>query len=92
MSTRVEHNSGADRFEIFLDDELAGYADYQDRSGVRDFNHTLTFPQFRGRGLAAELVQAALDATRRDGFRVMPSCWYVDEFIDSHAEYKDLVA
>ncbi|KAA0022438.1 GNAT family N-acetyltransferase [Antrihabitans cavernicola] len=92
MSTRIEHKPELSRFEIFSDDELAGYAEYAERPGVRDFNHTLTFPQFRGRGLAAQVVQSALNTSREQGFKVMPTCWFVDEFINGHAEYKDLVA
>lgn len=92
MSTRIEHKPEDSRFEIYLGDELAGHADYVERPGVRDFNHTLTFPQFRGKGLAAQLVQSALDTTREQGFKVIATCWFVDEFIGSHAEYQDLGA
>ena len=92
MSTRIEHKPELSRFEIYLDGELAGYAEYAERPGVRDFDHTLTFPQFRGHGLAAQVVQSALDTSREQGFKVIPTCWFVDAFIKDHAEYKDLVA
>lgn len=92
MATTVEHHPERSRFEIAIDGELAGYAEYADRSGVRDFNHTLTLPQFRGRGLAAEVVRHALDATRAEQLKVVPTCWFVDEFIAGNPEYKDLLA
>lgn len=51
MSTRLEHNVDDTRYEIYLDDTLAGYADYAERVDgerrVRDIQHTLTFPEFR---------------------------------------------
>jgi predicted GNAT family acetyltransferase len=46
----------------------------------------------RGRGLGSELVRAALDDVRRRGATVVPTCWYVAEFIDAHPEYGDLLA
>ncbi|ATL65939.1 GNAT family N-acetyltransferase [Nocardia terpenica] len=96
MTTRLEHNTAASRYEIHLDGTLAGYADYSERTDgagkVRDFQHTLTFPEFRGRGVAAALVEFALEDSRTAGFRIIPTCWYVEEFIAAHREYADLVA
>ncbi len=91
MATTIEHNPPAHRFDIFLDGELAGYAEYAERDRVRDFRHTLTYPRFRGHGLAAQVVRYALDSSRADGFAVVPSCWYVEKFIAEHPDYHDLV-
>ncbi len=96
MTTRLEHNAEATRYEIYIDDTLAGYADYSDRAvgdrKVRDFQHTLTFPEFRGRGIAGQVVEFGLRDARRAGFSVIPTCWYVEKFIDEHREYAELVA
>ncbi|WP_324195819.1 GNAT family N-acetyltransferase [Nocardia cyriacigeorgica] len=93
MTTRLEHNVADTRFEIYIDDTLAGYADYSEREDtkVRDFHHTMTFPEFRGRGVAAQVVEYALADSREHGFSVVPTCWYVDQYIGSHPEYADLV-
>ncbi len=37
------------------------------------------------------LVGGALDDLRAAGRQVVPSCWYVREFIDEHEEYADLL-
>ncbi|RJO72295.1 N-acetyltransferase [Nocardia panacis] len=94
MTKRLAHNAAATRFEIYLDDTLAGYADYADNpeTKVREFHHTMTFPEFRGRGVAADIVRFALDDSRAQGFSVIPTCWYVDDYITAHPEYADLVA
>ncbi|MEV0948208.1 GNAT family N-acetyltransferase [Rhodococcus sp. NPDC049939] len=91
MATTVEHHVAESRFEIFVDGQLAGYADYAERGRVRDFNHTVTYPQFRGQGLAAEVVKAALDDTKALGFSVVPSCWYVAKYISENPSYAELV-
>ncbi|GAA5068043.1 GNAT family N-acetyltransferase [Nocardia callitridis] len=94
MTTRLEHNVADTRFEIYLDDVLAGYVDYAEREDpkVRDFQHTMTFPEFRGRGVAAQVVEFGLHDSKNAGFAVIPTCWYVDKYIVEHREYADLVA
>lgn len=46
--------------------------------GVWEFYSTVTAPEYQGRGIAARLVEYALDAAEEAGVRVIPSCWYVD--------------
>lgn len=91
MSEKFEHDTAASRFEIYFDDELAGYAEYVEAAGVRDFHHTVTYPQFRGHGLAGKLITFALDDTREQGLKVIPSCSFVERFISDHPGYKALV-
>ncbi|WP_040788767.1 GNAT family N-acetyltransferase [Nocardia paucivorans] len=93
MSTRIEHNTADTRYEIYIDDTLAGYADYAENPAdkVRNFHHTMTFPEFRGRGVAARVVEYALNDARAAGYTVIPSCWYVEDYIGAHPEHADLV-
>ena len=90
--TRITHNADQNRYELFLDDALASIAEYRlDGEKVVIF-HTETSGQFRGRGLAAELVQWTLNDVRERGLTVVPDCWFVADFIKAHPEYRDLVA
>jgi uncharacterized protein len=93
VTTELRHNTADTRFEIYLDDALAGYADYAETESpkVRNFHHTITFPEFRGRGVAGQVVKYALDESRTAGYSVVATCWYVDEYIGKHPEYADLV-
>lgn len=93
VSTELRHNAADTRFEIYLDGALAGYADYAETESpkVRNFHHTITFPEFRGHGVAAQVVKYALDESRAAGCSVTATCWYVDEYIGKHPEYADLV-
>ncbi|MEV0298180.1 GNAT family N-acetyltransferase [Nocardia sp. NPDC050710] len=108
MTTRLEHNVADTRYEIYIDDTLAGYADYAEHEDadpaqpvgsadrrhrkVRDFHHTMTFPEFRGRGVAGKVVEYALNESREAGYSIIPTCWYVEKYVTEHAEYADLVA
>jgi len=90
--TRITHNADQKRYELFLDDALASIADYRLEGDKIVIFHTETSDQFRGRGLAAELVQWTLDDIRERDLTVVPDCWFVAEFIEANPEYRDLVA
>lgn len=62
-------------------------------SGERmEIRHTFVPAALRGRGIAGQLVRAALDHARAEGLRVVPSCPYAAEWIERHPDYADLVA
>ena len=89
--TKVTHDTTAERYLITVEGRDAGYADYIQGDGVRDFHHTVIDPEFRGQGLSKPLIQAALDDTRAAGDKVRPLCSAVAGFIEKHPEYRDLV-
>lgn len=89
--TKVTHDTTAERYLITVNGRDAGYADYIQGDGVRDFHHTVIDPEFRGQGLSKPLIQAALDDTRAAGDKVRPLCSAVAGFIEKHPEYQDLV-
>ena len=91
MATEVRHNPDASRYEIFVDDDLAGIADYRIAGDRIVFPHTQIDSARRGQGLGAVLVKGALDDVAPSGRAVVPSCWYVAEFIDEHPEYQALL-
>jgi predicted GNAT family acetyltransferase len=92
MAHEVRDDAERSRYEILVDGDVVGFADYHVDGTTWTFPHTVIQPALRGRGLGAELVRAALDDVRRAGGRVVPLCWYVAEFIDAHPDYGDLLA
>jgi hypothetical protein len=79
------------RFEVRVDGEVAGFAEYRRRPGLIAFIHTLIDPRFEGQGLASRLVRTALSEARSDGLSVLPFCPFVRSYIAGHTEYLDLV-
>jgi hypothetical protein len=92
VANEVRHNEQASRYELHADGELVGIADYTVQGDVLVFPHTEIDPARRGHGLGAVLVQGALDDVRTTGRRIVPTCWYVAQFVDEHPGYKDLLA
>lgn len=88
---QVRKESG--RFVIEVDGQVAGFAEFEDAAGVRDFNHTVVDPAFRGQGLSKPLISQSLDATREEGLKVRPTCPAVEGFIEKNKEdYGELAA
>ena len=85
------------RFEARLGEKvvsIAAYADSEDpgradAAGIRDFYHTLTQPAYGGNGIAARLIQWALDESIAEGYRIQTGCSFVKYFVDTHPEYAE---
>ena len=90
---QVSNNAESSRFEIRVEDgRRAGFTQYRERDGVRDFFHTEIDEEFEGQGLAGKLARAALDQTRADGFKVVATCPFIKGWIEKHPDYQDLLA
>jgi predicted GNAT family acetyltransferase len=50
-----------------------------------DFTHTFVPPEFRGQGLAAQLVQYGLRWAAQQQLQVQASCWYVAKVMQDNA-------
>jgi predicted GNAT family acetyltransferase len=92
MTSAVTKNEAGGRYELHIDGELVGIADYTERGDVIVIPHSEIDASRRGQGLGAVLVQGALDDIRPTGKKVVPSCWYVAQFIDENPAYQDLLA
>jgi predicted GNAT family acetyltransferase len=85
----IGHNESKSRFEMDVGGQLA-VAEYR-RDGDRMlFTHTEVPPQFRGHGLAEQVVLFGLDVARRENLRVVPLCSYVAHVLQRHPEYQNL--
>ena len=92
MQTEVRNNAEESKYELIVDSQVVGVAEYRRSGDTLVFPHTQIESSLRGQGLGARLVQAALDDVRANGDRVVARCWYVAEFIDAHPSYRDLLA
>jgi predicted GNAT family acetyltransferase len=92
MASQIRRNDDAQRYELVIDDELVGIADYSVNGAVVVVPHTEIAPARRGRGLGAVLVKGVLDDVRAQGRTVIPACWFVRDYIAEHPEEADLLA
>jgi uncharacterized protein len=88
----VRRNDDRSRYELVAGDSVLGFAEYHDTGDVLVFPHTVVEPGYRDQGNGEVLVRGALDDVRAHGRRIVPTCWFVREFVDLHPEYVDLLA
>ncbi|MFR9750429.1 GNAT family N-acetyltransferase [Nocardia sp. 004] len=91
MSTEIRNNTALERFEIYVDGVIAGYAEYQDTMSERAFVRTQISPPYEGQGYARMLVESALNRTRADKLGALPMCRTVNHFIETRPEYLAMV-
>ena len=79
------------RYEVRVDDVLAGFAVYHRIGGRIYLVHTEVDPAFEGKGIGSALAKGVLDAERAAGEPVVPLCPFMRGYIDRHPDYADVV-
>jgi uncharacterized protein len=90
MNTQVTNNTASLRFETIVEGHLC-VCQYRVVGKVMMLTHTGVPAALRGRGIAALLVQAALDHARAKGLKVRPDCSYAEVYMQRHPETLDLL-
>jgi predicted GNAT family acetyltransferase len=90
-SVEIADRPAQGRYEIRVDGQVAGVAQYRARPGRIEFVHTEVGDRYEGQGLGGRLVAFALDDARERGLEVLPFCPFVRDYIHGHSEYVDLV-
>ncbi len=88
--SEVRDNKAKSRFELDVEGKVA-FANYRLSPCTVIITHTETPRELRGRGVASELVQGALELIRADGSKVVAGCGFVVDYLSKHPEFADLV-
>lgn len=89
----VRNNADKSRFEIVVDDQIAGIVDYKLGTDVISLTHTEVDDNFSGQGLGKAIAIGALEQARERGLSVRPVCPLVLKIIkeDTENDFIDLV-
>lgn len=80
----TRNNPELHRYEVFVGDKLAGFAQYRLTPGRVDFVHTEVAQEFSGLGLAGVLAHFAIDDVVAAGQRVVPHCPFIAAYLRKH--------
>ncbi|MDP4751307.1 MAG: N-acetyltransferase [Candidatus Nanopelagicales bacterium] len=86
MSISILKNEELNRFEIYSDGELAGFADFKVSNQMISYTHTEIDPRFGGQGLGSQLIKEALDEALEQNLEVAPHCSFVSAYIKKSGE------
>ena len=87
----IEHDAARNRFVRRLSGCEAYLAYSQVGDGTLDLQHTVVPESERGRGVGESLVRAAVDHARSEGVQIVPTCPFVQAWLDDHPEGNDVV-
>lgn len=87
----VEFNKERHRFEMKIDDKYA-FINYRQYGDVVDLVHTEVAEALEGKGVAATLVEETLQYAAAHQLKIIPSCSYVQHYLQKHPEWNRLVA
>jgi len=79
----INHDPAAHRFTASVDNHLA-VLDYTVDAQVMSITHTHVPPAIEGRGIAAELMRAAVSTAQAQGWTLNPVCSYAAAYLNRH--------
>lgn len=87
----ITDNSQTGSYDATVGDEVVGMVVYRRFPGRVVFTHTIVHPDHRGRGIASQLVRAALDDLSAKQLKLTNYCTFVADFIADNPAYADLI-
>ncbi|KJK03650.1 GNAT family N-acetyltransferase [Pseudomonas sp. BGr12] len=88
-SLSIQHDETSHQFVTTVDGHRA-YLAYMDLGKqTLDIYRTFVPDSLRGRGIAAALTEHALQFAERKGYSVIPSCSYVERYLERRQRHTD---
>ena len=91
MSFPIEHDPNKGRFSTIVEGQRC-LLDYRLAGTTMTIVHTEVPSAVGGHGIAGELMEAAIQAARANGWKIVPACSYAAAYMKRHTEYADLLA
>jgi predicted GNAT family acetyltransferase len=83
---RVELNSEKFRYELYVGDKLAGFAQFHDSGNRVVFTHSEVDDAFAGHGLGKVLAAGALDDAVAREKVIVPLCPFIAAYLRKHLD------
>jgi predicted GNAT family acetyltransferase len=91
MDIDVKHDKVNERFVVIIDGHEV-YLSYSLFADKIDLSFVYTPPELRNKGIAAIVVEYALNYAKENNLKVIPSCSYVQAFVKRNDNFNDLLA
>lgn len=85
----ITHNRAHHAFEVWIDGRLSRLDYLQDGKNFV-ITHVGVYPEHRGQGVAARIVEASLHYARENSLRVIPMCSYAAAYIRRNPKHREL--
>lgn len=91
MDINIQHNKNSHYFYTYVSGEICTlmYKIIDDKT--LDYYHTFVPESLRNKGIAGKLTVAALDYAVANQYHVVPSCPFVEKYIEAHPKYASVI-
>ncbi|WP_206860882.1 GNAT family N-acetyltransferase [Lysobacter changpingensis] len=86
----IAHDPASGVFSTNVDGEVA-LLEYRREGNRMEIMHTGVPDAIGGRGIAGQLVRAAFEYAKAQGWHVHPRCSYAAAWVERHPEYNQLL-
>jgi predicted GNAT family acetyltransferase len=87
----VEQDPAHERYDLFDGETFVGFLGYNAEYGIVDLQHTIIKEEFSRRGYARALVTIVLERIWAREEKIVPTCSYVEQYLDRFPQYKVLL-
>jgi len=91
MDIEVKHDENNKRFVAEIEGYEA-YLSYNVFNDIIELSYAYTPPEIRGKGIAKIVVEYAFNYAKANNLKVIPTCSYVQAFVEKNDNYKSLLA
>lgn len=87
MDLEITHNKENQEFHVYID-EVEAYLKYRKLGPTMlEYYETFVPVTYRKRGIATAIVEEAMRYAQANNYMVVPTCDFVEVYINNHREY-----
>jgi uncharacterized protein len=91
MNFNIKHDGKYNKFFTEVSGKESNLTYERITDNIWDYKLMFVPKNLREQGIAGKVVEFALNFARKNNIRVKASCSFVNNFIETHAEFKDVV-
>lgn len=90
MNITLTGSEEVKRFVAYESDTIAAELCFRQKGAVMEVTRTMVNEPYRGKGLAKQLLAAAVDYARENGYKIRSYCSFVSAALDSDSSLDDI--
>lgn len=92
MKFTVIHDKEKNRFYVEIENKISELDYKKIDENTLELQRTFVPEALREQGIAGEIVKTALEYAKNNNYLVIPTCSYVQHYIEKHPEYSHLIS
>ncbi|OLQ80510.1 hypothetical protein BIT28_15660 [Photobacterium proteolyticum] len=88
----LEHDTVKHEYRMELSEDTYALVTYSLEGNVLHLNYSEVPTSLRGQGVGEILMESVLTRIREEGYKILPVCGYISNYITKHEKWHDLVA